>query len=266
MVEIEDKIKSLLLTWDEYNKKKFNTPYTFSVKKQNQELFYFGGGHSYKPDDLQNSQIEDEFEKFILRNNYKNTISVIEGRFKNVREIKEENIKLGGESGLLAYLSKQKEVPFFCFEPKFGEIINKLLGKYSKDILFYYSINKLALQYNKILEKPKFENYLFKFMERDRIDTGWYDFDFSLENAKRIHKKLFNTDFDENDKMFFYHNVNPAENSSVFNEISKDFDIYRDVSIVKNILEKWQEGKNIFVVYGSGHAIIQERALKTLCI
>jgi len=33
--------------------------------------------------------------------------------------------------------------------------------------------------------------------------------------------------------------------------------------LVKEIIKLWNEGKNLFIVYGSGHAIVQEKALRT---
>lgn len=87
----------------------------------------------------------------------------------------------------------------------------------------------------------------------------------TVDDVKNLHRKIFNTELDLNDLKFFYDLVDPSQNNSVYNEISRAEDVIRDSTIVKNILDYWERGYSVFIVYGSAHAVNQERALKELC-
>lgn len=101
-------------------------------------------------------------------------------------------------------------------------------------------------------------------MEKDKRESEWNDFDFSIENLYKIHTTLLNTPFNPSDRKFFYDIINPAQKNTVINQISQDEDVVRGTAIVKGIIGEWEKGKSIFVVYGSRHSTIQEQALKTL--
>ena len=80
---------------------------------------------------------------------------------------------------------------------------------------------------------------------------------------KKIHKKIFKTLFNEKDKMFFYDIINPTILKTVINKVSRlEDEGSRDVYIVDQIEKFWKKGKNIFIIYGCGHAIIQKKALQ----
>lgn len=87
----------------------------------------------------------------------------------------------------------------------------------------------------------------------------------SAEEVKVLFAKEFGVSLNLNDRKFFYDQVDPSQNNSVFNEISREADVIRDSTIVENILKLWNEGKSIFIVYGSAHAVNQERVLRELC-
>jgi len=258
-------IEKLLLSWDEFKNTEFSTPYTFNIQKGTQELEYFGSGHLYDPANPGLEAIEERWSNFLARHSPDEIIVVIERHFKKIRETKEDNIRIAGESGLISFLAAARTIPTICFEPSREKVLNELHRRgRSKEILFYHEMAEMALQWHQMTEKPSFEEYMHVYFDRFKDNFDWPGFDFSLEHARTIHSELFNADLDENDKRFFYDIIDPAQTTCIINEISREVDTFRDSAVVKGIVEEWHKGKSIFVVYGSGHAVIQERALKEL--
>ncbi len=66
------------------------------------------------------------------------------------------------------------------------------------------------------------------------------------------------------DSEFFSKVVNPLLTISVINDVARSCGRLREIEILKEIERFWTEGKNIFIVYGQTHAVIQEPVLKTL--
>lgn len=262
---MKNDIELLLLSWEESNKKKFSTPYIFQINKDGQDLVYFGAEHSNDPNNEQFRLMEKLWNEILHKHSRENIISIFEGSgvFK-INLSKEESILRFGESGFIAYLGNKSGVQVFGFEPNRGDIMKELIEKYDKENCFYQHIAQLILQWNRYLRKPDFENYINRFIKRDEKETGWGNFDFSLSNIKVIHEKLFNTTFDENDKDFFSKIVDPSKNIGIINEITRRVSLIRNINIVQGISGEWKKGNSIFVVYGSGHAVIQEPALKEL--
>ena len=75
----------------------------------------------------------------------------------------------------------------------------------------------------------------------------------------QLHDKFHNHKFDKENYDCFYNDSNPINS-----EVSAASSGYRNTYIVKEILMLWNNGRNIFIVYGSGHAITLEPALKIL--
>jgi hypothetical protein len=65
-----------------------------------------------------------------------------------------------------------------------------------------------------------------------------------------------------NDKNFFEEVSNPILTTSSINLVLREMSLVRDRYIVKQINKYWQEGKNIFIVYGASHAVMQEPAIR----
>ncbi len=258
------KIEKLLLTWDEYNQKgHFEIPYAYLIQGDNQVLSYFGARHSFDPQDPQFNQIETLWNDMTAHYPNDKMVAVIEGGLMNNEYERDEYITRAGESGLLIYLAKKADIEIKYLEPSKG-LLNDLTDRYSKEEIFYHQMAQRALQWNKLTRKPSFEEYTVQFLKKLQDETGWNDFDFSMNHLKKIHNDIFHVTFDENDRAFFQSIVTPTNDDTVINKISRDMNVVRDTAIVQGILDEWQKGKSIFIVYGASHAVIQERALKAL--
>jgi hypothetical protein len=71
----------------------------------------------------------------------------------------------------------------------------------------------------------------------------------TIEKIKEIHEKLFHMPFDSSDKEHRQKLNNPTLDYSITNDISRKSDYVREKSIVQNIINKRNEGYDVFVVY-----------------
>ena len=95
-----------------------------------------------------------------------------------------------------------------------------------------------------------------------RRDSGWEDFDFSIDSMKKIHKKLFGTEFNPEDRAFIGSIVNPIEPDSIINQVSRASSEIRDRNIVQEIKKYMAEGYSVYAEFGASHAVMQEPAIK----
>ncbi|MCK9351460.1 MAG: hypothetical protein WCT49_04130 [Candidatus Paceibacterota bacterium] len=258
----EKEIESLLYSYDEWKSIAKKWPYCFEIEKNEQLLYYFGANHSHDPNNEQFPVLREFWGKFMDKTGGKNSVVFVEGGLRKVLKDEEMTIKRNGEGGLITWLAKDIEAHIYCPEPTRTEETEALLKKFSKDEIEYYYYMRGLHSGSRLNPKPNFEEYANKCLTRDKTESKWEDFDFSIENMKRIHKNLFGVDFDENEDRFSY--INPTTENSVINKVARACSTYRNVHIVSEILKFWQEGKNIFVVFGGAHAVLQEPALRKL--
>lgn len=81
---------------------------------------------------------------------------------------------------------------------------------------------------------------------------------------KQIHASIFNQQFDELNKNFFYNITNPVDILCEINKVAVISGFVRDYYIVDKIKQYIEDGYSIYVEYGSNHAVMQEPALKEL--
>jgi hypothetical protein len=256
-------IPSLLLNLDEYNKKEFSVPYIYHIEKSNQLLAYFGATHTYDQTHPQFQKLEQEWRQFDSFPS-KRKIAFSEGGLRPSSGSLEDALQKHGEQGYLKWLADQSGIEIFCPDPDVSSIYAGLKSKYSQDEIFYYLVIEIAYQWNRTDKRNSFPEYFRYYVDKFKNKLQWPRYDFSIVHAKILHKQIFGSMFDPNATRFFARQLDPAQKNSKFNQLSRDETILRDVAIVAGIKEYWEKGYSIFVVFGSGHAVIQERALKQL--
>lgn len=262
-------IKNLLLTSQQYDEKRasIHVPYIYSIAKgEEQCLVYFGAKHTQDFKHTQFSILQEEWKRFLEITGDRKKIVFIEGgrKITGIYKDEKEAITDGGEAGLVHYLAYNASIPVESPDAPKNYLFNELAKEFSREYIVYLRAADLTYQWNRIPNQPDFNLYLGKFLERDRKALDWPDFDFSIEHIRAIHKKIFDTEFDERNKEFFYKITNPHLKNSIINKISQAETILRDVYVVEQVKRYWDQGFNIFIVFGSGHAIIQEPALRIL--
>ncbi len=257
--------KELLMSFDDYNKLEHPVPYTYVLNKGTQYIYYFGSQHSFDPDDEQFIAIEKMWNEFAAKTAGQKRYAVLEGGNRPALETREKAILEGGEMHFVAFLAKRDGVPTFSPEPPEAFRFSETLKYFSKEEIAYYDFARICFQWNRKKVKPDFDEYLGRFLKANKQDSGWNDFDFTIEHLTAIHKKLFNRDFNKDDKQFFYDVINPTTDFSVINKVSRFEDSgFRDYYILGEIEKYWKQGNSLFITYGCSHAVMHEAVLRDI--
>src|SRR5579864_9560582 len=132
-------IEKYIMSFDKYNMMDHSSPYSFSITKDNQFLFYFGANHSHNPEDKQYQMIQTFWMDFLEKTQGKDCLVLVEGGKREVRNSEEEAIHRGSEASFITLLASKENIDTFSPEPpeklKFEELA-KHFGK--KEIVFYH--------------------------------------------------------------------------------------------------------------------------------
>ena len=257
-------MKTSLMTYQEYAKIEHATPYVFTIKRPGHGLWYFGADHAYDPANPQFTALRNLWNQFIneIGKASNQTVLLVEGGIPRNATSEETAILEDGEAGFAAFLAVAHSVAIESPEPPLSHEYQKLLSQFSKDEIHYYYFARVVTQWNSMSSRPDFSSYVTKYLEQDAREGHWSSTEYSLSTMYKIHKELFNKEFDLEDKDFFQHIVNPLEPVAVTNRIAQASGNIRDAFIVGEIQKHWNQGKNIFIVYGDSHAVRQEQFLK----
>ncbi len=254
-----------LMSYADYVAQGHTKPYSYHLSKNNQHLYFFGSIHTYNEKDEQIKKIEEFWNNFVVTTKNKKRLVLVEGGTRKILSSKKESIEIGGEISYVAFLSDKEDIDMASPEPSPAYWFHTLANKFSRDQVAYYDFARICYQWNKANDKTSFTEYVKIFLESNSRNSGWDDYDFSLEHFKDIHKQFFKTEFDENDEKFFYKILNPTTSYSVINQVSlADDEGVRDTFIFSEIEKYWKEGNNVFIIFGLQHAVIMESALRKL--
>ena len=245
--------------YQELNRLKYVFPYSYKISKNNQHLYVLGVQHTFDPKNHQLKTVKKYWDEFLKETKKKNCIVLVEGgKRPNIDDI-DEAVRKHAEGGFIANLATKENIETYSPEPDEKYEVNQLVKKFSKEEIMYYYFARTVAQWHRLMQKPNIKEYIEGFMKRDKEITGWNDFDFSFENFIKLHDKFHDHPFDPDNYKCFYDDSNPS-----YSKVSAGSSLVRDKHILSEIKKLWRKGKNIFIVYGSGHAIKLEKALKEL--
>ena len=257
---------SLLLSNEEYQKRfaeRHPSPYTFEVQNGNKAIFYFGVRHSRDPHDPEWSVLEEYWEQF-LKQSAGERVALLEGPggFSLDTLSREEAITKFGEVGLLAMWCKARDIPYQSADLPFEEEFLKLKELFDEDLVTYFIFARSAGAWLRGLSMGSYDEVIKKAVHStaQRI-LGASD---SLEFYAAMHKKIFGRELSENERETLIRAAAPIYKDSILNDISRASGRVRNEHIVLEIEKQWLAGKSVFALFGSGHAVIQERAVKGL--
>lgn len=253
-----------ILTYKQYSETRHEIPYTLLLKLGTSFLYYFGERHLFKPVDPQWVKLKEFWKDFIEKTNGQKRIVFIEGRIRPVEENEEQAILKYGGMGLVTYLAYQEKIELYSPEPDEKYERSELEKKFTRDMIqYYYYFARVILQWGEQLgKKPDFVEYITQYLDNDKKESGWDEYDFSLDAMKRIHFELFKAPFDEKNTKFFYDVSNPVVIKSEINKVAAASSIIRDEYIVREIQKYINSGYSIFAEYGCTHVVMQEPALR----
>lgn len=270
---LDDQVKELLVPLPKWPPEGIDVsqPYGYEIRRDEKVLSYNGVLHAYDPDHFIIGYIKAQWEKFLQETEGKDRIVIIEGGAKP-RELpanEEEAIRNLGESELMRYYAVQNDIQWISPEPtltEYTEMMEELGKKYEREEVEYALFARTAAT---TAARHLNEKDYTEYMTEHVIPVGkkrspWPDFDYTYKHMQEIHKRITGRDWDRGDEEIFRHLASPVGDRFVTNQILGEMGIARDVKITSEILRLWEEGKSLFIVYGLGHAIKQEKAIKEL--
>lgn len=251
-----------LITFEEYSKIRHNIPYSYVLGSSEQKIYYFGERHSRDPQDTQWRQAKKYWLEFLTNTNNLKRIVFVEGNKLPIMNTEGEAIKKYGGPGFITFLASQNNVDIHCPEPERAYEISELEKKFPKEEIAYYYFARSTSGWNKMKgPRPQFEKYISQSFKKNKIESKWPDFDFSFENMKNIHKKIFRDEFNHNNPDFFKNIVSPIKSETKINEIARFCSNVRNIYMINEIQKYWDMGYSIYIHYGVGHAVMQEPTL-----
>ena len=265
-----------IMSIDDYYKTPHTFPYSFKIESPNKkQLLFYGEMHSNDPKNKQYQEIENAF------NDFKPDLVVIEGINKlsknSPKNIKDTSIlKIKSESfetlinkcGAPCYVCKiaaDNNIPVICPEPPEKDKIDWLIKKgFTQDQIFALWSFEVVNQYLRLQQKPPFDDYISPFLSHFKNQWAWQDYDFSINQMKRVGNLFYGIELNLQDTLFYDRRTSPNSDGTIINKLSAKDTYFRDNYIVNEIKGYLHDYNRIFIVYGASHAIMQEKALRKL--
>lgn len=270
-----DAVLDSIMTVEKYAQIRHETPYIFTLKIEDTELYYFGAPHERDPQNSLFSEIETAFNQvnpdivFVEGLHDRGDRDKFNEQAKNTS--RDEVIHRAGESGFTLKLAVEKGIEWQSPEPSDEDLYNDLLNKgFSKDDIFARHVLNILPQYNRLMKKEGFKQYVDDFMDDFKQATNWEGFDYSYERAIELGQQILGRSIsveNEPNALDFVDPIPWEEKKSiqtVLNRISTASSLFRDRKIVNDIASAIKTHKRVFVVYGASHAVMQEPALRKL--
>ena len=268
-------VLSSIMTAEEYSHTEHPTPYIFGLKIGDSELYYFGTPHRRDPQDPLFDEIETAFNKANPDIVFVEGINVTGDKTRFNERVKtascEETIDRMGESGFTLKLGVDKDIEWRSPEPTDEDLYNDLLAKgFSKEQIFVWDVFHILPQYNRLMDKKGFKQYVQGFVERFKQATNWEGFDYSYERAIQLGEQILGRSIDVENEPGATDFIDPIpwdekkDKQTILNRIGEASSLFRDRKIVSDIADALKTHKRVFVVYGASHAAMQEPALRKL--
>ena len=105
--------------------------------------------------------------------------------------------------------------------------------------------------------QPDWRSYADFFISKHASAKTSSDEHLSLDDVLEMFNAVTDKPFDPRARSVLYNLSDPSANP-----VSSASGLFRDISLMSAITTAWNAGKDIFALYGSGHAIVLENALK----
>ncbi|CAN5660388.1 hypothetical protein BH23PAT1_BH23PAT1_5540 [soil metagenome] len=236
--------------------------YVLRYESNGQKLFFFGSRHSADPDDNEWKILEKEWQEFISASNkYKHVFC--EGHLRPVNALsKQQSIIKHAETGLICWLADKYNIPISSPEPDRAEEIDYLTEQgftFEQIITFYFARQMLQWLSYDHSANPDWQAYAANTLQRYQTAHSWGGLRLELDKVLAMYKNQTGKEFSDQDKKQLYALSHPAQNP-----VTSASGQLRDIRLFNAIKENWMKGYDVFIVYGSGHAIVLEPALEEL--
>ena len=258
-------ISEYLLARDEYEmvrKKYKQVPSTLTLKKDNQSIYYFGANHSRDPENEQYGLLRTYWKEFLEETKGEDRAVLIEGGLRVQQSSETEAIKRGSEGALISLIATKERVEVQSHDIELITLISECPEKKREIADLYWFLANLD-NYLHITTSPKesFESWFTRWHDYSQQNMSG-GFEPCLSDLKKSYKKFLGKEFSPN--RIPNDLLNPNNTNTPVNKIAQEISDIREVKVINGIEELWKKGKSLFIVFGHGHLIIQEPALRKL--
>jgi len=248
-----------IMSYEQYQRFEHKEPYIIRLQSHAGTLLYFGSRHSFDPDDPQMDTLSRVFSDFSP------DVVYTEAFPEQIDSLsRPEAIKRSGEFGLTWKLAGENDIPVYSLEPDRADEVAYLQMQIWSDtqIVLFYTLRQVAQSHQQQLSMdlsivvPK---YLTSLNQRFGL-TGPTTIEEFEQAVNRLLPGVDN--WQTIPGSYFY--PGPQDPEYFTNRIATDSNIFRDRHHVNMITEAVQEGKKVFAVAGSTHAVMQEPALRSI--
>ncbi len=224
-------------------------------------MIFFGARHSNDPTDAQWPTLEKHWKAFLDNGNKQRIVLYEQGPLDIGALSKKEALQQNGESGLVVWLAAQSGIPTEWPEPDQVNQVTylKKQGYDDASIMSYYFARQMLQWITRdYLTADDWRAYAESCI-RNYESLGCWEETLTLEKALEWFKRVSEKDFDIKDGKAMYRLSDPSQS-----KISAASGQCRDERLLEVISSNWNNGTDIFVVYGSGHAIALEPVVQEL--
>ncbi len=245
-----------IMTFDEYAKVRHGYPYIVELQIGKGALLYFGAQHTFDPKDAQIARIEKLWKEF------RPTVAYNEGGNPSVSKTLDETVSKSGEPGLVRFLAARDKIPAFSLEPSRAGEAAMLLKTYTPEqIKVYYALRPVP-QFRKRKTDETIEAFMTNVL-------GFLSRISGLEGAPNSIVELEKSCLWLSPRLKDWRTVeqswyDPVASHAYTNQISRLSSEFRDLHMVKLLIDEVKQGKRVFAVVGGSHVVMQERALKAI--
>ncbi len=235
-------------------------PYVVEGEKDGRLLVFAGVRHSNDPSHGQWPIIEAKWQEFVAHKNDKKHL-FIEGGVGKIPSDVDRAIIERGDPGFIQHHAQEDDISFSAVEPDRQEEVEYLLNKFSREEMMAYYFARQVESWARGYKDSELDWRKYTQGSMDRYETfdALSDMDLSVDNLVNIYETVFGHSFDPENR-----SVLNGESSPAKNPVASACSSLRDAKLMEGILEKFQAGYDVFINYGSGHAIILEPALREL--
>lgn len=244
-------------------------------------LDFCGIDHSNDPEGYMINRVRKELGDFLHKPTNNAKLVMLEG-WKQPRTImdelsEDELVRQGGEEALADRMTRQAGVEIMSPEPPLSEEFAKLCDEFPAHHVLYWLVARQAVQWGRQVplwpdqqdeRRHEVQQKFDDFTELLRGTLGhvpsFQEVGASFSMITDTHRELFDGELDWNDLEHFDAHANPLEENSVINTIHNRSNQIRDEHIAGKISEALQSGKDVFAVYGDGHAYTLEPTLRSM--
>jgi hypothetical protein len=262
---------NLMIDEDKTGLKPEQFPYVFTLhnKGRNQQLTFFGSEHSSDKKNKQWKILEKEWREFIINTQPEKRSVFLEGSPRVVIDKKYldhdgkingiEVVEKYGEIGAFFYFSQNDQKEVFFVDPKFSDEAEYLLKLFDKNTVAYYFfsryfgsyINKQNITFDEALKQAIITTH----------DKTHHSFPDVVNDYKKIHQQFFNHELDKSQIEVVRKASWPIRYDCPSNEVARQSAVFRNKYVLEQIKKYWKQDKNIFIMFGAGHAVAQKPVL-----